>query len=137
MLSTVFIISVCSECERPYPGDCPIHENIIPIPDTPTTSRSIPNPSVASLPQGTVVRQSRIQHAGLGVFTTCWFQQGSTFGPYRGVRLRADVPKESFDTSYIWEVSYCLCYAKHNLSDSPTSIHNVSSNLERSQVDLR
>ena len=99
-----FFLSVCDECERPYEGDCPIHDNIIPIPDTPTTSNSLPNPSVASLPQGIVVRQSTIQHAGLGVFTTQQFQQGSTFGPYRGVRLRADVPKESFDTTYIWEV---------------------------------
>ena len=105
----IVFLSVCGECEHAYQGDCPIHENIIPIPDTPTTSYSLPNPSVASLPPGTVVRQSTIQHAGLGVFTTCWFQRGSTFGPYGGVRLRADVPKDCFDTSYIWEVRVGIC----------------------------
>ena len=50
------------------------------------------------------VRQSNIKGAGLGVFATKHFVAGSTFGPYAGEKLRADVPKEGLDTSYMWEV---------------------------------
>eukprot|EP00493_Phyllostaurus_siculus_P008224 UN08322 len=75
---------------------CPVHENIIPMPDTPTTSRSLPNPSVASLPEGTVVRQSTIQHAGLGVSTTKEFQWGSTFRTVSWCQVESRCTKRKF-----------------------------------------
>ena len=61
--------------------------------------------AMASLPEGMEVRESSIQGAGLGVFSTKEFLSGATFGPYDGEKVRADVPIGGLDTSYMWEVS--------------------------------
>ena len=65
---------------------------------------------MASLPDGMEIKESGIDGAGLGVFATQMFTTGTTFGPYMGEKVRADIPKDDIDTSYMWEVmsSYLL-----------------------------
>jgi hypothetical protein len=55
------------------------------------------------------VKQSSIEGAGLGVFATKFIESGAWFGPYRGEKVRADIPMNpELDTSYMWEVSCIL-----------------------------
>ena len=54
------------------------------------------------------MRESNIPHAGLGVFATRHFAIGSTFGPYKGDKIKGNVPQSGLDTSYMWEVRCIL-----------------------------
>jgi hypothetical protein len=55
------------------------------------------------------VKQSSIEGAGLGVFATKAIESGAWFGPYRGKKVRADIPMNpGLDTSYMWEVNKIL-----------------------------
>ena len=94
---------VCAECNLYYQGECSKHLPIRPISDSITSDGSFKARS--SLPKGMEIKKSRIQDAGLGVFSTMPFKSGTMFGPYAGVKLRADFPKVGNDTSYMWEVS--------------------------------
>ena len=112
MITVHFSILVCAECNLYYQGECAKH-----LPITPVSDSAIPEGSLkarASLPEGMEIRQSGIKDAGLGVFSTIPFKSGTTFGPYAGEKVRADVPKLGvdtsnpklgMDTSYMWEVS--------------------------------
>ena len=97
-------VSVCGKCNLFYEGDCPVHVNIKPCADSATTSTNT-NKALESVPEGMEVRQSTIPTAGLGVFATRGFAEGSTFGPYDGDKIKGNVPKSGLDTSYMWEVS--------------------------------
>ena len=80
--------------------------------------------AMASLPEGMEVRESSIQGAGLGVFSTKEFLSGATFGPYGGEKVRADVPQSGLDTSYMWEVSDFQINANRMLT-----VHNFWASL--------
>ena len=95
---------MCGKCNLFYEGDCPVHVNIKPCADSATTSTNT-NKALESVPEGMEVRQSNIPSAGLGVFATREFPEGSTFGPYDGDKIKGNVPKSGLDTSYMWEVS--------------------------------
>ena len=101
----MFIISVCEKCGLFYEGDCPQHTNIRPYADS-ATSSTIDNKALESLPEGMEVRESNIPNAGLGVFATRKFFIGDTFGPYKGDKIKGNVPKSGLDTSYMWEVCH-------------------------------
>ena len=94
---------VCEECEDFYYGDCPVHGSLLPLADK-TDGYSDTNKSQASLPDGLEIRESNIPDAGLGVFAMQPFECGIRFGPYQGKKMRCDIPKVDFDTSYMWEV---------------------------------
>ena len=52
------------------------------------------------------VKLSSIQGAGLGVFATKSIESGAWYGPYKGEKVRADIPMNpGLDTSYMWEVN--------------------------------
>ena len=52
------------------------------------------------------VKLSNIQGAGLGVFATKSIESGAWYGPYKGEKVRADIPMNpGLDTSYMWEVN--------------------------------
>ena len=93
---------VCEECEDFYYGDCPVHGSLLPLADK--TGDSDTNKSQASLPDGLEIRESNIPDAGLGVFAMLPLECGIRFGPYQGKKMRCDIPKVDFDTSYMWEV---------------------------------
>jgi hypothetical protein len=61
------------------------------------------------------VKQSSIEGAGLGVFATKSIESGAWFGPYRGEKVRADIPMNpGLDTSYMWEVNIILAIKFHH-----------------------
>ena len=96
---------VCLQCERWYQGECPLHVSIRPIADTATTSAT-KSKALESLPNGMEVKLSSIQGAGLGVFVTKSIESGAWYGPYKGEKVRADIPMNpGLDTSYMWEVN--------------------------------
>ena len=74
-----------------------------PIADTETPSEGT-SKALASLPEGLEVKQSNIDGAGLGVFATTSIESGAWFGPYGGEKVKANVPMNGLDTSYMWEV---------------------------------
>ena len=57
-----------------------------------------------SVPPGLVVKESRIEGAGEGVWTERFVAKGVRFGPYGGEIADEDVGRES---GYAWEV---ICY---------------------------
>ena len=93
---------MCEKCDLFYEGDCPQHSNIKLCADSATTSET--NQALESLPEGMEVRESNIPYAGLGVYATRHFPIGSTFGPYKGDKIKGNVPQSGLDTSYMWEV---------------------------------
>ena len=102
-MSNVFHL-VCLQCDHLYEGECPSH-SIRRIPDTATTSATTSN-ALESLPKGMEVKLSNIQGAGLGVFATEVIESGAWYGPYKGEKVRADIPMNpGLDTSYMWEVN--------------------------------
>jgi hypothetical protein len=101
----MIFFSVCQECQHWHEGECPLHISIRPVADSATTSASS-NKALQSLPKGMEVKQSSIEGAGLGVFATKFIESGAWFGPYRGEKVRADIPMNpGLDTSYMWEVN--------------------------------
>jgi hypothetical protein len=59
------------------------------------------------------VKPSSIEGAGLGVFATKSIESGAWFGPYRGEKVRADIPMNpGLDTSYMWEVNCVLGFTQ-------------------------
>ena len=86
-----------------------MHTNIHPFADS-ATSTSNQNKALESLPEGMEVRQSNIPNAGRGVYATRHFPIGSTFGPYKGDKIKGNVPQSGLDTSYMWEVGLVYCY---------------------------
>ena len=48
---------------------------------------------------------SSIPSSGSGVFAKKVMEQGTLFGPYRGIKVSRNVDKQAVDTSYMWEVS--------------------------------
>ena len=96
-------ISVCEECADFYYGDCPVHGSLLPLADK-QNDDSKTSKSQASLPDELEIRQSNIPDAGLGVFATQTFKCGIRFGPYQGKKIHPGIPKDDFDTSYMWEV---------------------------------
>ena len=119
MINNHLFYSVCHECQQLYEGECSLHGTTRPIADTSTPSEGTQKtlaedmevkPTIimkvlASLPEGMEVKQSNIEDGGLGVFATTSFESGAWFGPYGGEKIKADVPKNGLDTSYMWEVS--------------------------------
>ena len=98
----LFVID-CEECFTFYNGACPLHGSLLPIGDNiPCSSTS--NKAMASLPHGMEVHESTISGAGFGVFAKQLFPMPTTFGPYIGVKVRPDIPRDNLDTSYMWEV---------------------------------
>ena len=88
---------------------CPDHGNLIPIGDSDIVSAADHlNRSIASLPEGLEIRESNICDAGMGVFATEHFQVGSVFGPYTGMKMKPNIPKNMIDTTYMWEVRYII-----------------------------
>ncbi|XP_047146758.1 oocyte zinc finger protein XlCOF6 isoform X1 [Hydra vulgaris] len=55
-------------------------------------------------PEGMEIKKSLIPNAGLGVFATQKFDVDIIFGPYQGIKVPLDVPKDDIDTSYMWRV---------------------------------
>ena len=80
----------------------PVH-SLLPVADK-ADGDSDTNKSQASLPDGLEIRESNIPNSGLGVLAVKPFKCGIRFGPYQGKRMRCDLPKDDFDTSYMWEV---------------------------------
>jgi hypothetical protein len=95
---------VCDKCQEWFQGECPLHP-LTRIADNIVNPSEFLKRAIASIPGGMEIRVSLIENAGLGVFSTTMFSNGATFGPYQGVKLRADIPRDGLDTSYMWEVS--------------------------------
>ncbi|XP_047143557.1 histone-lysine N-methyltransferase PRDM9 isoform X1 [Hydra vulgaris] len=93
----------CESCSEFFYGDCPEHGSLLPLADK-TVNYDEVQRSVATLPDGMVIKESLIPHAGLGVFAIENFDVGVRFGPYQGKKIRPDIPKEDLDTSYMWEI---------------------------------
>ena len=58
----------------------------------------------ASLPKGLQIKESSIEHAGLGVFATEEIDCSVRFGPYQGKKTHKASVYDGRDTSYMWEV---------------------------------
>ena len=94
---------VCQQCDHWYEGICLKHFR--PIADTATTTSAVTSNALESLPKDMEVKPSNIQDAGLGVFATKLLASGEWYGPYKGEKVKGDIPMNpGLDTSYMWEV---------------------------------
>lgn len=64
------------------------------------------NYSEKTLPEGLVIKQSKIPNAGLGVFATQLFPSRTRFGPYLGKIEKYE--EDAHESGYSWQVSYLL-----------------------------
>ncbi|XP_064647498.1 histone-lysine N-methyltransferase PRDM9-like [Lineus longissimus] len=100
------IFLFCEDCQKEYPGDCPVHGPLTIIKDkeVPPTKSKRPDPNHArhTTPDGLVVEESKIPGAGLGVISNMAFPEGVRFGPYKGEMVyNMDVAQ---DSGYSWQI---------------------------------
>ncbi|GFO29224.1 Zinc finger protein 724 [Plakobranchus ocellatus] len=106
-LYTAFDLFVdCEECNMEYITDCPEHGPLKNVYDSevPPTCKKGENPDYCrkTLPQGLVIKKSKIPRAGLGVFATTLFPVRSRFGPYGG---RKEMDRYvAHESGYCWQV---------------------------------
>ncbi|BFY99171.1 hypothetical protein BsWGS_02211 [Bradybaena similaris] len=99
-------ILYCEDCNQEYTGDCPKHGPLLVVNDTEAPA-SCPRGSDlgysrATLPEGLIIKKSRIPKAGLGVFALKDFPTRSRFGPYEGREERDEDVAQ--DSGYCWQI---------------------------------
>ncbi|XP_064645917.1 histone-lysine N-methyltransferase PRDM9-like [Lineus longissimus] len=98
------IFLFCEDCQKEYPGDCPVHGPLTIIKDkeVPPSRRSDPDHARKTTPDGLVIEPSKIPGAGLGVISNIAIPEGVRFGPYVG-EIVHNVNLAS-DSGYAWQI---------------------------------
>ncbi|KAK6980406.1 histone-lysine N-methyltransferase PRDM9-like isoform X1 [Biomphalaria glabrata] len=96
----------CEECNFEYMGDCPEHGGLNIVRDSVVPSDCKPgldeDYSKKTLPEGLIIKQSKIPNAGLGVFATQLFPSRTRFGPYLGKIEKYE--EDAHESGYSWQV---------------------------------
>ena len=116
-------ILVCEECGDFNFGDCPVHGPLLPVDDAKHVEYSNGiSKARSTLPSGLEIRESSIEGAGLGVYSTEPIQPGIRFGPYQGMKVHRSVVNDERNSGYMWEVGAFWIY-KPVLKCSPFLEH--------------
>lgn len=102
---------MCDKCGIMYNGDCPIHNNLLPIGDSGSPLSSPRIISSDTLPNCVRLGGSRI--SGQGVFTNYRIHEGTIFGPYKGKDQDGSIDKSKVDTSYFWAIRNAAGHITH------------------------
>ncbi|XP_077511758.1 histone-lysine N-methyltransferase PRDM7-like [Amblyomma americanum] len=74
----------CDDCQKDYPGDCPLHGPLIHVKNTPVPPGDEQR-AKKSLPDGLAIRRTTLRGTGYGVYATNPLPKRLCFGPYEGV----------------------------------------------------
>jgi SCY1-like protein 2 len=105
MILYFLIILVCDDCDKLYKGDCPEHGPLEWIKTTRAMDSTPYTPSVASLPDGLVLKESGIPDNDMGVFAARLIYKRTMFGPFAGIKIPSTEIPEGKDLTYSWDVS--------------------------------
>ncbi len=108
ILSKIYLLTVCEDCNDLYHGDCPVHGPLGTLDLTSGVDQDSMRYTDVPIPAELTVHPSIIPEAGLGVFAKKLIARNIKVGPYKGKKLTVFEMEDVQDTSYIWEVGEWL-----------------------------